>query len=259
MTVPEESEAMTPFVLVHGAFHGGWCWESVATSLTAVGHTVLTPDLPGAGDDGTPPGDVTLASATERVIQTLRSLEHPAVLVGHSMGGVVITQAAARAPELVSRLVYLTAFRPGHGEALLDLTGLPEGAGDGVQANISVTGNPPVATFDAAKAQHVFYNLVPADAAQRATDRLSPQPLALFATPVDIEGVQLPPQEYVICTEDRAIPPALQRLMAERSPTRVHKLPAGHSPFYSHTAEVVKILLSDIDNVTGTLGLPAVV
>lgn len=248
---------MTHFVLVHGAFHGGWCWEPVATLLTEAGHTVVTPDLPGAGDDDTPLEEVTLASATERVVQTLRSLEEPAVLVGHSMGGVVITQAAAQAPELVSRLVYLTAFRPAHGESLLDLTGLPEGAGDGVQANITVAGAPPVATFDATKAQHVFHHDVPADTAQQATDRLDPQPLAVFATPVDLEGAQLPPQEYVICTEDRAIPPALQRLMAERSPARVHKLPAGHSPFYSHTAEVVQVLLGETEETSKDSAVPS--
>jgi pimeloyl-ACP methyl ester carboxylesterase len=236
---------MTHFVLVHGAFHGGWCWEAVTTLLTEAGHTVVAPDLPGAGDDDTPLEEVTLASATELVVQTLRSLDEPAVLVGHSMGGVVITQAAAQAPELVSHLVYLAAFCPAHGESLLDLTGLPEGASGEVQANMTVAGEPPVATFDATKAQHVFYHDVPADTAQQATDRLGPQPLAVFATPVSLEGAQLPPHEYVICTEDRAIPPELQRLMAERSPARVHELPAGHSPFYSHTAEVVQVLMGE--------------
>lgn len=235
---------MANFVLVHGAFHGAWCWSQVSQGLEEAGHTVLTPDLPGAGDDRTPQEEVTLASASERVIDALRSLDAPAVLVGHSMGGVVITQAAAQAPELVSRLVYLAAFRPVDGESLLDLSSLPEDAGDGVQANVTIAEDPPVSVFDVAQAQSVFYNDVPPELAQQAVDRLRPQPRAVSATPVSIEGVELPPQEYVVCNQDRAIMPALQRLMAQRSPAVVHELDTGHSPFYSMPQDVMQILLN---------------
>lgn len=202
----------------------------------------MAPDLPGAGDDQTPLDEVTLDSAVNRVIDTLRTLDGPAILVGHSMGGVVITQAAARVPDLVSRLVYLTAFRPTHGESLLDLSNFPEGFGDGVQANITVNGEPPIATFDLTQASTIFYNGLPEDLARQATGRIDRQPLSLFSTAVDIDGVDLPPQEYVVCTQDRAIMPALQRVMAERTPARIHELEAGHSPFYSHPDDVFKIL-----------------
>ncbi|WP_413544179.1 alpha/beta fold hydrolase [Citricoccus nitrophenolicus] len=237
---------MANFVLIHGAFHGGWCWSEVSRRLEEAGHTVAAPDLPGAGDDRTPLEDVKLDSAVQRVIETLRSMEGPSVLVGHSMGGVVITQAAARVPELVSRLVYLTAFRPANEESLLDLTNFPEGSGDGVQSNITVDGEPPIATFDLAQASAVFYNGLPDEMAQQATSRLDRQPLSVFATPVDLAAAELPPQEYVVCTQDRAIMPALQRLMAERTPARVHELSAGHSPFYSHPEEVLEILLGAV-------------
>lgn len=237
---------MANFVLIHGAFHGGWCWSEISSRLKDAGHTVLAPDLPGAGEDQTPLDEVTLGSATNRVIDTLHTLDGQAILVGHSMGGVVITQAAARVPALVSRLVYLTAFRPAHGESLLDLTNLPEGAGDGVQANIMVDGEPPIATFDLTQAATVFYNGVPDDTTQQAIERLDRQPLAVFATPVDIDGVELPPQDYIICTQDRAIMPTLQKLMAERTPAQVYELEAGHSPFYSHPDEVLEILLTNV-------------
>lgn len=233
---------MANFVLVHGAFHGAWSWAELAQELRNAGHTVLTPDLPGAGEDTTPLGEVTLASATERVLEALRSLDEPAILVGHSMGGVVITQAAAIEPTRISRLIYLTAFRPVDGESLLDLTNLPEGADDGVQANITITDDPPVAIFDRNKANFVFYHDVAPDVAERATARLAPQPLSVFATPVDLIDAELPPVEYVICTEDNAIPPKLQRLMAERNPAMVHELAASHSPFYSRPDDVLRLL-----------------
>lgn len=233
---------MTNFVLVHGAFHGSWCWSRTINDLDEAGHTVVTPDLPGAGDDQTSLEKVTLESATERVVDALRGLDGPAVLVGHSMGGVVITQAAAQAPELVSRLVYVTAFRPMDGESLLDLTNLPEGAGDGVQTNITVEGEPAIASFDLTQASNVFYNDLPQDVAQTATARLDPQPLAVFATPVRLKDAALPPQEYIVCSQDRAIMPALQRLMAERQSAVVHELDSGHSPFFSRPVDLLQLL-----------------
>lgn len=235
---------MTNFVLVHGAFHGGWCWSEIVSGLEEAGHNVVAPDLPGAGNDETPLSDVTLALAVERVVDSLRAYKEPAILVGHSNGGVVVTEAAAKVPEMVSRLIYLAAFRPAHGESLMDLIDLPEGTGDGVKANITVDGEPPVATFDPTQANTIFYHGLPEDLARQGRERLSPQPLALLTTPVDIEGVQMPPQEYVVCSQDRAIMPQLQRLMATRSPAKIHEIDSGHSPFYSNPSEVLQILLS---------------
>lgn len=235
---------MANYVLVHGAVDGACCWAQTADDLRAAGHIVLAPDLPGAGNDQTPLAEVSLASATERVLESLRSLDTPAVLVGHSMDGIVITQAAAQAPGLVTRLVYVAAFRPVNGESLLDLAHLPEGAGSQVEKNLTVTGDTPIGTFDLTNAREVFYHDVPQELARRAIEQMGPQPLVIFETPVCLGDAVLPPQEFVICTLDRAIPPPLQRLMAERSPARIHELESGHSPNYSMPEKVLTILLS---------------
>src|SRR4051794_1073601 len=100
---------MTRFVLVHGAFGGAWCWEPVAVELRQRGHSVVAVDLRGSGGDRTPGEEVTLDAYAERVCEALAAGPEPAVLVGHSMGGVVITQAASRCPRQVSRLVYVAA------------------------------------------------------------------------------------------------------------------------------------------------------
>jgi pimeloyl-ACP methyl ester carboxylesterase len=241
---PRRETEMTRYVLVHGAFAGAWCWEPVVTELERRGHTVQAPDLPGSGDDDTPVEKVTLDGYADRVCETLAAGDGPAVLVGHSMGGVVITQAAARCPELVDRLVYVAAFLPRDGQSLKGLTELPEGRGDGVQANMTVTGEPPVAAMSPTAAREVFYGSCDDEQAAWALAHLGHQPVLPFITPVSlgtaVEGI---PRDYVLCSADRAIPPALQRRMVAESPCGdVLELPVDHSPWLSATTELSDFL-----------------
>ena len=74
---------MATFILVHGACHGGWCWEKVQPLLESRGHKVCAPDLPGLGKDHTPPANVTLADNVEKISRLLDKMEEPVVLVGH--------------------------------------------------------------------------------------------------------------------------------------------------------------------------------
>jgi pimeloyl-ACP methyl ester carboxylesterase len=235
---------MARFLLVHGAFHGAWCWEPFVAELAERGHAAVTLDLPGAGDDATPVAEVTLDAYARRICDALAAEPEPVVLVGHSMGGMAIAQAAARCPEKIARLVYVAAFLPADGQSLVDLTQLPEGAGDMVQANMVVEGEPPVATMPAAAAREAFYGLCPPAQAAWATERLRPQPLAPFVTPAQLgDGAETPPRAYVIATQDRAIPTALQRrLVAEHPDVEAVELEADHSPFLSRPAELADAL-----------------
>ncbi len=89
---------MSTYVLVHGAWHGSWCWEKVVPLLEQAGHQVEALDLPGHGQDKTPIREITLAAYTNRVCETLDAQAEPVILVGHSLGGMVITQAAEERP-----------------------------------------------------------------------------------------------------------------------------------------------------------------
>ncbi len=110
---------MTTFVLVHGAWHGAWCWDKVAAELTKAGNRVVTLDLPSHGEDKTPAHEVTLDSYAEAIAKVIRGEEEKVVLVGHSMGGIAISAAAELVPDRIQRLIYLTAFLPRDGESLL--------------------------------------------------------------------------------------------------------------------------------------------
>jgi pimeloyl-ACP methyl ester carboxylesterase len=237
---------MARFVLVHGAFHGAWCWEPFVGELQALGHSVETFDLPGSGDDATPVSDVTLDAYADRICEVLRSHDEPAVLVGHSMGGVAVTHAASRCPERIASLVYVAAFLPADGQSLADLTQLPEGADDQVQARMTVSGEPPAATLTPDDASEVFYAACDPEAAADAAQRITPQALAPFLAPVSMPAgspADRLRRSYVISAQDRAIPPALQRRMAsERATGEVAELDTDHSPFLSRPSELAEIL-----------------
>ncbi len=89
---------MSTFVLVHGAWHGAWCWTALAEDLRADGHQVDTPDLPGHGADTTPHDQVTLDLYVQRIVDVIGEEGEPVVLVGHSMGGMAAFDMAARTP-----------------------------------------------------------------------------------------------------------------------------------------------------------------
>jgi pimeloyl-ACP methyl ester carboxylesterase len=238
---------MARIVLVHGAFGGAWSWEPVIPGLEEAGHTVQAIDLPGSGEDQTPVSEVTLDAYVERACEVLAS-GPPAVLVGHSMGGVVVTGAAARMPEQVETLVYVAAFAPADGQSLLDLTALPEGAGDQVQANIVVDGDPPVATMPETAARVVIYGCSSDDAAAEAVAKRRPQAVAPLTAPVQVPADKRDafaglPRAYVTCLQDLAIPPALQqRMYAAAGCDPVIELDTDHSPMLSRTNELVGIL-----------------
>ena len=146
---------MARFVLVHGGFSGAWIWLPLMDRLKAAGHLVEAFDLPGMGDDHTSPSEVSLDSYARRVCEVLAANSEPAVVVGHSMGGIVARQAAARCPERVAALV--AAFLPKDKQSLIDLLKLPEGAGEQVLSNVVVDGEPPVAVMPAAASRHALY------------------------------------------------------------------------------------------------------
>ena len=238
---------MARIVLVHGAFGHAAGWQRVVPGLQAAGHDVETLDLPGQGEDHTPVAEVTLDRYARRVCEVLAD-GPPAVLVGHSMGGVVITQAAANCPEHVERLVYVAAFLPADGESLIDLTHRPEGAGDSVQSGLVVEGDPPVARMPDEAAREGLMHCCDDEAAAWGISLRGSQPVAPFTHPVRLTGPGEEafgklPRAYVMCLQDRAIRPPLQRLMLERAGCNpVLEIDTDHCVWASRPDELVTAL-----------------
>jgi pimeloyl-ACP methyl ester carboxylesterase len=275
VTTTSVEGAMARVVLVHGAFAGAWCWEPVLPGLRAAGHTVDTLDLPGSGEDRTPVAEITLDAYAERVCEVLAA-GPPAVLVGHSMGGMVITQAAARGPRQIRSLIYVSAFLPADGQSLLDLTMYPEAADDQVQANLVLDEDQPIATMPTAAARGALFGCCDDEQAAWGIAQLGGQPVVPFGQPVSLgdrlgEAFGDPPADspgdppadsrgdppadspgdafvalrraYVTCLRDRAIPPPMQRRMFEEGGCDpVIEIDTDHSPWVSRTDELVAAL-----------------
>jgi pimeloyl-ACP methyl ester carboxylesterase len=236
---------MSTYVLVHGSWHGGWCWEKIVPSLTSAGHVVRVPDLPGHGDDKTPIAAINSEGYVVRVSEILESLAEPAILVGHSMGGMVISQVAERQPDKVRALAYVAGFLLSDGQSVLDaaqtdteslLMPRLEWAADGLSAAV-----PP------ASARIAFYGHCEEADVAAATARLCAEPAVPVMTPIHVTDARFgrAHRVYVECSEDRAVSPSLQRAMyAATSCARVVSLATDHSPFYSKPDELAAILLS---------------
>ncbi|HEX3689180.1 MAG TPA: alpha/beta fold hydrolase [Solirubrobacteraceae bacterium] len=239
---------MADFLLIHGAMGGAWCWERVIPGLEATGHRASAIDLPGQGADTTPLSEITLYRYADAVCDALDGMDGPVVLTGHSMGGMVITQAASQRPDKLAGLVYVAAFLPQSGQSLIEITHLPEAAGDSVQANIVVDGDPPVATMPPEAAPEALYHCCTQEQIDWALPQRAGQPVIPFTQPFTPPGgagagFDALPRAYVTCLQDRAIKPALQRLMYSAAGCDpVIEIDTDHSPWLSRTEELVAAL-----------------
>ena len=234
---------MAPILLIHGAWHGAWCWDRLIPALAARGRQAVAIDLPGAGEDPTPLGEVTLDLYGQRVVEALASLNEPAILVGHSMGGLSITEAAERAPERVAKLVYLCAYLPRDGESLLGLAAAVDPAENAIETIFSSDGVS-VSAGEACLRPAFYADCADADVAF-AKARLKPLPVQPAGAPAHVTAARFGavPRVYIECTEDRAIPIHLQRAMAAASaPIEIHTLNTSHSPFFSAPDALADIL-----------------
>ena len=233
---------MATFVLVHGAWHGGWCWHKLVPLLEAEGHTVDALDLPGHGEDRTPVSGMTLEGNVDRILERIAAAGEPVVLLGHSMGGMSVTQAAEHVPDRIAKLVYLCAFLPGDGQSLPDLA-----AGDRVQENLIVNGAEGTMLVAEHALKDAFYGECSDEDIAFARSRLVPESLAAMGAPMHLteERAGSVPRAYIECLRDGAIVIDTQHSMQAARPCEpVRQIDTDHSPFLSRPRELADHLLS---------------
>lgn len=223
-------------VLVHGAWTAGWVWHRVADRLHAAGVPVLAPDLPGRGDAPGPLGDLPADAAALGAL--LAEIDGEVVLAGHSYGGAVMSQAAPAAA--AAHLVYVAGFCLDAGESFMPLRLAV--TDDRTMADATRrTANPGEVVVDPAAARDVLFNRAPDAVAADAVARLGPHLARTFWQPVDVAAWREVEATYVRCGEDRALPPAVQDVMAARCDAVV-ALDADHHPHLSAPDELAALL-----------------
>ena len=214
---------MTAVLLVPGSWHGAWAYDDVAARLEDAGLTVRAIDLP-SNDWSSGLADDAVA-----VRRALDELGEPTVVVGHSYGGIAVSEAAQDA----AGIVYLCAFMLDVGESLLDALqhqlpdwiALDEDAGSHIPRG----------------AETALYHDCRPEVAANAAARMTRQSVAAIATPQTAAAWKQLPSTYVVCTQDAAVPPAAQEAMAARAQT-VERLDSSHSPFLSRPDETAEIV-----------------
>jgi pimeloyl-ACP methyl ester carboxylesterase len=235
---------MSSYLLIHGAWHGGWCWRKIVALLEAKGHRVFAPDLPGHGRDTTATATVTLRSYTDRICEIASAQAEPVILTGHSMGGVAITQAAENCHKQIAALVYVCAFLPRNGDSLM--TWASQDQASMVNPSTTEPRADGAIEFNLEHSREAFYGNCADDDVAFAQSRLVAQSGAPLGTPVETTAERWGsiPRYYIECARDRAITLELQRQMQKRSPCRrTFLIDTDHSPFFSAPEHLADILL----------------
>ncbi|HMT43142.1 MAG TPA: alpha/beta fold hydrolase [Chakrabartia sp.] len=240
---------MATFILIHGSWHGGWCFDAVKALLEAQGHAVIAPDLPGMGGTDEEMAQITLQGWGNFAAELCRNAsQKPVILAGHSRGGLVVSQAAETAPEAINAIVYICAMMLPDGMSRAQFKDMEE-PNPAFDALISKTPGGHGSIITGANPQAVFAQLSPRDAVAAAMARLVSEPHGPRATPVHVtpERWGTIPRTYVECTADRTIPISSQRRMLALSPgARVVTLDADHSPFLSRPQALAQALLDAV-------------
>ncbi|WP_410218710.1 alpha/beta fold hydrolase [Paracoccus sp. (in: a-proteobacteria)] len=213
---------MIDILLIHGAWHGGWCWDRTARALRAAGHHVACPNLPDAPDT--------------RLADCVAALPAARIVLGHSMGGMVAEALAQVHPPRL--LIHLCSYLPLPGDSLARLDRLlpaPPRAWPRDDHGRLIL--PPAA------AHRMLYSRCSAEVVADALPRLRPQPPGPMRDTLPGPARATVPRHYVFCGNDRAIPPQLQAAMLDRAPVpHVQRTDWDHSPFLSDPLALARMI-----------------
>lgn len=247
---------MSTYVLIHGSWHGAWCWYKVATRLEAAGHRAIVPDMPGHGRDRLPPGVVTAQDNIDTILRILDATPEPVVLVVHSRNGMIAAQAAEARPEKLEAVVFLASLLPPIG----DTAPLAQSMGPGQWAHDPdsdfATGEcvdyDPDAGWDMLQ-RRAFRQTLYADCSDDdvalAYALLTPEPrgprsatdMPIRTTPGRFGSVR---RFYIELTLDRAVSIGWQRRLHQATPCeRVFSIDASHSAYFSQPDQLTRCIL----------------
>ncbi|NNE38662.1 MAG: alpha/beta fold hydrolase [Gammaproteobacteria bacterium] len=234
---------MRTFVLLHGAWHGPWCWKKLTPLLTSKGHTVLTPELPWTYNDKIKNQQFNFYTTANSLSELINCLDGQITLVAHSLGGVITSLISANIPEKVSRAVYISGFIPQTGQSINDLDQLMSESI--IASNMRVDEKKRALIVSEDFLKEGFYQDCSEVEYKFAKSWIGPQLASTFLAPIqyDAESLSKVNKIYIECLNDRAVPISAQRVMQKNIVIeKVMKVDSGHSPFFSIPQKLANIL-----------------
>ena len=244
---------MATFVLVHGGWHGGWCWQKVIPFLEAAGHEVYAPTLTGLAERASELSpDVGLDTHIQDIVGLLEEKNlHGVILVGHSYSAMVITGVVDQVPERIAHLVYLDTFVPRDGESMADIAPMvirllrkqAQAHGDGWRVDpqqkrpFGVKG---------------IYGVTIEPDLSWVRSKVTPQPLKTFEQPLHLKNpaiVSAKPRTHIDCTGGGFFFSLMRHILARRALPpreagwRLRQLPTGHDAMITMPRELADVLL----------------
>jgi len=230
------------FVLIHGAWHGGWCWDGVIKELEKQGHTAQAPTMPGhnPGDDRS---GITFDDYVDKISSVLAKQDSPVVLAGHSSAGSLLQMAAPKTPVIIQQLIFHNAFILPDGKCQFDL--VPPEASEGMTAAANASPDNCVPVIE----DFVRHQLMAGESTEvqdALISRLVPQPIALFTTPVntaEFEKLTIP-KTVLFCKDDASLPPGAYLGMAQGlGDFKLVEVSGSHESIFTNPAVVAEGLI----------------
>ncbi len=232
------------FVLVHGAWQAPYAWQDIKKQLEAKGEKVIIVELPGHGDDQTSPAQLSMDAYRDKVIDVINNTKDRVVLVGHSMGGMVISAVAEKIPGQIEKLVYVGAFVPGNGQSLMELSMMDKQSLLGA----SIVPSQDQLTLDVKKEK--FINIFCQDATKDEQDMVMKnyraEPAIPFTNKVTVTDANFGSvnKYYIHTAGDHAVGIDLQNEMVSAAHIKnTYTINSGHCPFISKPKELATILI----------------
>jgi len=225
-------------ILVHGSWHGGWCWDKIKEDLTLFDN-VLTPTLPGHNSSRKlSHEEIALRDYEKHIENILESAKHPVVLVGHSLGGMVVTQVASKHYKKVSKIIYISGFVPQNNTSAAELISSLK-----YPLDLSVNSEACNIPVNYSQFSSSFYNCCTSQDIDFALPKLCPQPLKPLQEAITMsKGFELIPKLYVECLQDHVVHIEDQRMIQSFFKCAVESIDSDHFPFFSRKQELIKII-----------------
>lgn len=235
-----------PVVLVHGAWQGDYIWNQTKSDLIAAGYRVSVVKLPGHGDNNTPAHQISFQDYVNQVTNAINAYDEPVILVGHSLGGAVITQTASQLPQKISKLVYIAGFIPKSGKSVLDYSLMDTNSLLGPSLQLSEDQTLAGIVDPETNLTNIFCQDGTIAQKQFLVERYKAEPTIPLATPLNYtiaDYNEAGEKYYIYTTSDQTITyPFQQQMAADADITNTYTINSGHSPFISKSEKLTSIL-----------------